>query len=74
MTESLPDWLAVPLIVILCLSALYRCYILPVYLKDRETLRKVRNLAYNHGKGAEDLPVTRQTLKDILNSERLNNE
>ncbi len=35
MTEQIPEWLAVPLIVILGLSALYRCYILPNYEKDR---------------------------------------
>ncbi len=36
-TESLPDWAAIPLIVILGITALYRCYILPGYLKDRES-------------------------------------
>lgn len=35
MTEQIPDWLAVPLIVTLGLSALYRCYILPGYIKDK---------------------------------------
>lgn len=34
MTEQIPDWLAVPLIAILGVVALYRCYILPGYLKD----------------------------------------
>lgn len=33
--ESLPDWVAVPLIVALSITALYKCYILPGYLKDR---------------------------------------
>ena len=37
-TESLPDWVSVPLIIILSISALYRCYILPGYLKDRAAL------------------------------------
>lgn len=37
MNESLPDWVSVPLIIILGLVALYRCYILPGYLKDRES-------------------------------------
>ena len=37
MTEQIPDWLAVPLIAILGVVALYRCYILPSYLKDRES-------------------------------------
>ena len=36
MTESLPDWLSVPLIVILSLTALYKCYILPNYEKDKD--------------------------------------
>ena len=36
--ESLPLWVSVPLIVILSISALYRCYILPGYLKDRAAL------------------------------------
>lgn len=36
MTEQIPDWVAVPLILILGLSALYRCYILPGYKKDKE--------------------------------------
>lgn len=35
MTEQLPDWLAIPLIAILGVVALYRCYILPNYEKDR---------------------------------------
>lgn len=35
MTENLPVWVAVPLIVILGVVALYRCYILPNYEKDR---------------------------------------
>lgn len=35
MHDNIPTWLAVPLIVILGLSALYRCYILPGYKKDR---------------------------------------
>lgn len=35
MSEALPDWVAVPLIVTLSITALYRCYILPGYLKDR---------------------------------------
>lgn len=35
--ESLPLWVSAPLIVILGISALYRCYILPGYLKDRES-------------------------------------
>lgn len=35
MTEQIPDWLAAPLISILGLVALYRCYILPGYNKDR---------------------------------------
>lgn len=35
MLEQIPDWLSVPLIIILGLSALYRCYILPGYRKDR---------------------------------------
>lgn len=35
MTEQIPDWVAVPLILILGLSALYRCYILPGYNRDR---------------------------------------
>lgn len=33
--ESLPAWLSIPLISILGVVALYRCYILPGYLKDR---------------------------------------
>lgn len=36
MTETLPEWLSVPLIVTLSLTALYKCYILPNYLKDKE--------------------------------------
>lgn len=36
MTEDLPLWLSVPLIVILSLTALYKCYILPGYLKDKK--------------------------------------
>lgn len=35
MTEQLPDWIAVPLIAVLGIVALYRCYILPGCLKDR---------------------------------------
>lgn len=35
MTEQLPVWLAVPLIAILGVVALYRCYILPGYNRDR---------------------------------------
>ena len=38
MSEALPDWVAVPLIIILGIAALYRCYILPGYLKDRAAL------------------------------------
>lgn len=36
MTESIPDWLSVPLIVILSLTALYKCYILPGYEKEKD--------------------------------------
>ena len=36
MTESLPDWLSVPLIVVLSLTALYKGYILPGYVKDKD--------------------------------------
>lgn len=32
--EQLPAWVAAPLAAILGLVALYRCYILPGYLKD----------------------------------------
>lgn len=35
MVEEIPDWLAVPLIAILGVVALYQCYVLPGYLKDR---------------------------------------
>lgn len=35
MTEQIPDWVSVPLIAILGVVALYRCYILPGYRKDR---------------------------------------
>lgn len=35
MTEQIPDWLAVPLIAVLGAVALYKCYILPNYEKDR---------------------------------------
>lgn len=35
MTENLPPEIAVPLIAILGVVALYRCYILPGYRKDR---------------------------------------
>jgi len=37
MSEELPDWVSVPLIVVLGVTALYKCYILPGYLKDRES-------------------------------------
>lgn len=36
MDAGLPDWLSVPLIVILSLTALYKCYILPNYEKDKD--------------------------------------
>lgn len=36
MTDNLPDWLSVPLIVVLSLTALYQCYILPNYEKDKD--------------------------------------
>lgn len=36
MTEQIPVWLAVPLIAILGAVALYRCYILPGYIKDKK--------------------------------------
>lgn len=37
MIDNLPIWIAAPLTLILGLVALYRCYILPGYLKDRES-------------------------------------
>lgn len=36
MTETLSEWLSVPLITVLGVFALYRCYILPNYKKDKE--------------------------------------
>ena len=35
MTDQIPDWLAVPLIAVLGVVALYQCYILPNYEKDQ---------------------------------------
>lgn len=34
--DNLPLWVSIPLIIILGISALYRCYILPGYIKDKE--------------------------------------
>lgn len=36
MIEDIPSWLSVPLIVTLSLTALYKCYILPNYEKDKD--------------------------------------
>lgn len=36
MVEDIPAWLSVPLIVVLSLTALYKCYILPNYVADNE--------------------------------------
>lgn len=40
MIEEIPLWLAIPLIVILNITALYKCYILPGYKKDKRKARK----------------------------------
>lgn len=36
MIEDMPAWLSVPLITFLSLTALYKCYILPGYIKDKK--------------------------------------
>lgn len=36
MVEDMPAWLSVPLIAFLSLTALYKCYILPGYEKDKK--------------------------------------
>lgn len=38
MYDNIPLWLALPVIIVGGIVALYRCYILPGYLKDRAAL------------------------------------